>query len=352
MLNNILENTSELISVIVPVYNVERYLPDCIRSILNQSYKNIEVILVDDGSTDSSGHICDSFALVDPRITVIHKQNGGLSYARNIGIENSRGNFISLIDSDDIVCDSFIQRMYETHLITGSDLVCCELVCFYDKDENKLRRYWKQINEKDCIYKIYSPKEIIEKSFYQHVSITGAPQKLYKKSLFNEIKFHHGRYFEDLATTYLFFEKANNIAVIDQKLYAYRMRVDSIMNCDFNANKLDCIWVAEKIISYYADTDMKGVFCAAFRVNRLVYDQIPCSHKNEKNRVWNEIKKYRVAVLVDINAQKHERLLSALSFTGQYLFDFWLMVFRRLKKIKYKSSLAISCFPRKYHFLL
>lgn len=329
----------ELISVIVPVYNVERYLPVCIKSILDQSYKNIEVILVDDGSTDSSGQICDSFAVADPRVSVIHKQNGGLSEARNVGIEKSRGSFISLIDSDDVVCGNFIQTLYEICLITESDLVCCELICFYDEDENKLQRYWKQINERECTYKKYTPKEITEKSFYQHISITGANQKLYKKQLFSDIKFPPGRYFEDLATTYLFFEKANSISVIDKKLYAYRMRTDSIMNCTFNLNKLDCIWVAEKIVSYYAKADMGGVFCAAFRVNRLVYDQIPYSCKIEKNQVWKEIKKYRLPVLTDAKVQKYERLLAALSFCGQYLFDFWLMLFRRCRKIKYRSSL-------------
>lgn len=332
-------DNKELISVIVPIYNVESYLPTCIKSILNQTYRNIEVILVDDGSTDSSGHICDSFASDDSRVSVIHKQNGGLSDARNVGIENSKGNFVSLIDSDDVVCDSFIQSLYEIYLVTGSDLICCELICFYDEDEKKLQRYWKQINEKECTYKKYTSKEIIEQSFYQHISITGAPQKLYKKSLFDDIKFPRGRYFEDLATTYLFFEKANSISVIDKKLYAYRMRTDSIMNRAFDANKLDCVWVTEKIVAYYAESEMDGVFCAAFRVNRLVYDQIPRSYKNEKNKVWNEIRKYRWMVLVDVKAQKYERLLAALSFTGKYFFDFWLKIFKGFRKINYKNSL-------------
>lgn len=331
------KKNEELISVIVPVYNVERYLSNCIKSILKQSYRNIEVILVDDGSTDSSGYICDSFASVDSRVSVIHKQNGGLSEARNIGIENCKGNFVSLIDSDDIVCENFIQTLYEISSITGSDLVCCELVCFYDEDEVKLQRYWEEVNRKEYMYKKYASKEITEKSFYQHISITGASQKLYKKSLFNDVKFPVGRYFEDLATTYLFFEKANSISVIDKKLYAYRVRTNSIMNCSFNVKKLDCIWVAEKIVSYHAETDIAGVFCAAFRVNRLVYDQIPFYYKNEKDEVWHEIKKFRWRVFVDVKAQKYERLLAILSFTGKYSFDFCLKIFRKFRKIMYKS---------------
>lgn len=333
------KENEELISVVVPVYNVENYLPTCINSILNQTYRNIEIILVDDGSTDSSGHICDFFASIDSRVSAIHKKNEGLSEARNVGIENSAGLFVSLIDSDDVVCSNFIQTLYEVHLTSKSDLVCCELICFYNEDENKLQKYWNKINEKECTYSIYSSKEIIEKSFYQHISITGAPQKLYKKTLFDDIKFPYGRYFEDMATTFLFFEKAGSISVIDKKLYAYRMRIDSIMNHVFNVNKLDCIWVAEKIVSYYSEDDIDGVFCAAFRVNRLVYDQIPHSYKKEKNKVWNEIKKYRWLVLVDAKAQKYERLLALLSFTGKYLFDFWIFFFRRFRRIIYKSSL-------------
>lgn len=333
------KENEELISIIVPIYNVEKYLPICIKSILNQSYRNIEVILVDDGSTDSSGYLCDFFASADTRVSVIHKQNGGLSDARNVGIESSKGIFVSFIDSDDIVCENFIQTLYETHLITGSDLVCCELICFYDEDECKLQHYWERVNRRECTYKEYTSKEITEKSFYQYISITGAPQKLYKKSLFSDVRFPSGRYFEDLATTYLFFEKANSVSVIDKKLYAYRMRPDSIMNSTFDVNKLDCIWVAEKIVSYYAGTDMEGVFCAAFRVNRLVYDQIPFSYKEEKNKVWDEIKKYRGRVLTDAKVQKYERLLVLLSFTGKYTFDFWLMIFRKFRKTRYKRSL-------------
>lgn len=329
----------ELISIIVPVYNVERYLWTCVRSILNQTYENIEVILVDDGSTDFSGDICDALAADDSRVSVIHKENGGLSDARNTGIRNSKGSFISLIDSDDLVCDNFIQTLYETYLKTQSDLVCCELICFYDEDEEKLWSYWKRNNGEECGFKKYTPKEITEKSFYQHISITGAPQKLYKRSIFCDIEFPVGRYFEDLATTYLFFQKAESISVIDKKLYAYRMREDSIMNRPFNPNKLDCIWAAEKIIASFTGDDTGGKFCAAFRVNRLVYGQIPNSLKKEKNMVWKEIKKFRIQVLFDKKAQGYERLLAGLSFMGKYLFRFWLILFTEFRKMMYKRSL-------------
>lgn len=113
----------ELISIIVPIYNVKDYLGNCVNSILKQTYENIEVILVDDGSTDSSGSICDNFALIDSRVSVIHKQNGGLSDARNAGIKNSKGGFIALVDSDDIVCDNFIQTLYEIYLITINEQI-------------------------------------------------------------------------------------------------------------------------------------------------------------------------------------------------------------------------------------
>lgn len=332
-------NDNKLISIVVPVYNVESYISRCINSILRQTYRNIEVVLVDDGSTDSSGDICDSYALLDSRITVIHKLNGGLSDARNTGVRQCKGELVSLIDSDDVISSDFIELLYRAYIETGSDLICCELVCFYDEDEYKLQSYWDRLSRKKVSYKKYESHEIIEKSFYQHISITGAPQKLYKRTLFDDIKFPAGRYFEDLATTYLFFEKANSVVVIDKKLYAYRMRKDSIMNRSFNRRKLDCIWVSDKLVKHFEGKKVEGIFCAAFRVNRLVYDQIPKNYGEEKKAVWNEIKKYRYAVATDKNAQKYERLIALLSYSGMHLLDFWLALFRLFRKYKYKNSL-------------
>ena len=333
------KKSNELISVIVPIYNVENYLEDCINSIINQTYKNIEIILVDDGSTDSSGELCDCYAKKDSRIVVIHKENGGLSDARNTGIKRAKGNYVSLIDSDDFICNNFIQTLYEIQRESDSDLVCCELINFYNGEEKKVYEFWDKINSEHTKYVKYDSNEIIEKSFYQHVSITGAHQKLYKKKMFEHIEFPVGRYFEDLATTFLFFKTANHVSVINKKLYAYRMRPDSIMNCTFNERKMDCIWVSDRIESVYVNSRFQGYKCAVFRVNRLVYDQIPFRNKEDKNAVWKKIQQYRFSVLKDKNVQFYEKIIALSSFSGKYIFELCLYVFRFIRKIKYKKTL-------------
>ena len=125
----------ELISVIVPVYNVEKYISRCIESIMKQTYKNIEIILIDDGSTDNSGKICDEYSLKDDRINVIHKKNGGLSDARNTGLDIAKGKYISLIDSDDFVSKFFIETLYNTCKNENCEIAICEYERVYEEKE-------------------------------------------------------------------------------------------------------------------------------------------------------------------------------------------------------------------------
>ena len=174
----------ELISVIIPIYNVEKYLKDCIESILNQTYKKLEIILVNDGSTDSSGDLCEFYAKNDNRVVVIHKENGGLSEARNIGIKEARGKYLALIDSDDIISDIFIQTLYEIQKLTGSDITCCEMICFYDDNAYKVKRYWDKCRSEKIETSIYNSRDIVEKAFYQHISVTGARNKISRRTIF------------------------------------------------------------------------------------------------------------------------------------------------------------------------
>ena len=121
----------DLISIVVPIYNVEKYLEKCINSIIIQTYKNIEIILVNDGSTDSSGKICDIYLKIDKRIKVVHKKNGGLSDARNVGIENAKGKYIAFIDSDDFLDSDFIEILYNLIIEYNADVSCCKCNVIY-----------------------------------------------------------------------------------------------------------------------------------------------------------------------------------------------------------------------------
>lgn len=335
-------DAQDLITVIVPVYNVEKYLDVCIVSIQRQTYSHLEILLIDDGSTDESGSICDRYALEDKRIRVIHQKNAGLSEARNKGISLCKGEYISFIDSDDFIDKSFIETMYKVLVESGCDLVCMEAARFYDGDERKVYTYWDKINNQKEHYTVYSSDQMLNIAFYQKLSVTGAQLKLYRKKLFQKILFPSGRYYEDLATTYLFILCANHVSVLHRRLYAYRVRKGGIMMSAFNNRCLDCIWVGQKLvddIEIMAPQLRKAACCAAFRINRIAYLKIPFHNKIEKNKVWNELMAYRKIVMFDGDAQKYERLLALASYCGQYIFTGMLLVFGMACKIRIKIQL-------------
>lgn len=211
-----------LVSVIVPVYNVEQYLNRCVESILLQTYNNIEVILVDDGSTDKSGVMCDSFASSDARIRVIHKKNGGLSSARNEGLKRATGDFIAFVDSDDYISSTMIE-----HLVRDMDDYNADIssigYCMFD-DSGK-----PNINKSDTT-EVFDKLSAIKLLFSKDKFCNFAWNKLYKKELFDNISFPVGRKMEDLGTTYLLFDKCSVITYNASSEYFYYQREDSILH--------------------------------------------------------------------------------------------------------------------------
>lgn len=220
MKDNLQNATEFLVSVIVPVYNVEKYLRECVDSVLAQTYKNLEVILVDDGSTDACPQICDEYAKKDNRVCVIHKKNGGLSDARNVGIENASGTYITFVDSDDIIDQNMISFLIKPIAADCDvEMSCCTFREFAD-GTNPVGADIK-CDESE----IHSYKELSRK-FTWIISCA----KLYKKSLFENIHFPIGRLHEDEFTTYKLCYEAKKIAWTDSKLYLYRKRAGSITN--------------------------------------------------------------------------------------------------------------------------
>lgn len=251
--------SKDLISIIVPVYNTQQYLDTCINSILSQSYSgDFEIILIDDGSTDSSGELCDSFQLKDNRIIVFHKQNGGLSDARNYGIEKSHGNLICFIDSDDFLHPDYLKVLYELKKKTHADIAECGCFLYYNdlmvSNESKYRD--------DQILSAFDwLTESRLKDFYSVV----AWNKLYEIKLFDSIRYPSNRLFEDEATTYKLIYHSNQIARTYQKLYYYRQRDGSISNT-IDANKLDQkILALNEKCNYFEEKNEKEIleFCEA-----------------------------------------------------------------------------------------
>ena len=215
---------NDLISIIVPVYNVEKYLKRCIESITNQTYKNIEIILVDDGSTDNSSKICDEYKNKDKRIKVIHKTNGGISSARNRGLDIAKGDYIGFVDSDDYISPNMYEILYKELINNKVDISSCDSIIFKDNDIQfkKIESYKKYIMNK---------LEAIETLIRNNNNVNpSAWNKLYKKKLFKNVRYPEGYVYEDILTTYLVIEKSNKLIHIKYPLYAYNNRSESIIH--------------------------------------------------------------------------------------------------------------------------
>ncbi len=309
-----------LVSVVIPVYNVEPYLHECVTSVVEQTYTNIEIILVDDGSTDSSGTLCDEFALSDSRICVFHKKNGGLSDARNYGIRRSHGSLISFIDSDDYVSPDYIMHLYQA-LVRGKTDIATTSICIFREGE-PLKEHKRDTAE----FHVYDACEALEDMLYMRHLEPNAFPKIYKKELFDTIQYPVGKLYEDIATTTKLIDKAGKIAYLDEKDYYYRIRPNSIQTASFNPKKLDLLdqlnvvksIVQAKypsVINAYYSKEQSALFNLYMNINR-------CDIKENlkiADRLWAEIKNNRISVLRDREARTDARIASLLSFSGPSL---------------------------------
>lgn len=233
---------NDLISVIVPIYKVEDYLEKCINSILNQTYKNIEVILVDDGSPDKCGEICDYYATKDNRIKVIHKKNGGLSEARNYGIDIATGKYILFVDSDDFIDKNMCEVLIKEAEKNNSDIVICGH--YIVKGNNYYASKMLLTDSKVLLTNLEMTKKFFLKGYFETLVVWN---KLYKKELFytnEKIRFPIGKLNEDIFTIYKLYYIANKITAINKPLYYYVQRKESIMGSFSEKNiiaHMDCI---------------------------------------------------------------------------------------------------------------
>lgn len=220
----------DLISVIVPVYKVEAYLDKCITSITAQTHKNLEIILVDDGSPDNCPQMCDKWAAKDTRIRVVHKINGGLSDARNAGIDVAVGDYIAFVDSDDWLEPEMYGIMLAALKAEHADISACNILsCFPER-----RVAW------GCQEYTTGDSEKILSLLYRDTAYpVSAWNKIYRRELWNDLRFPKGKICEDAFTTYQLVDKASKIVQIPEALYCYRIREDSIMTSAFSHKRMD-----------------------------------------------------------------------------------------------------------------
>ena len=263
-----------LISIIVPVYNVQDYVLKCLESLIKQSYSNIEIIVVDDGATDQSGKICDEYAKKDERVRVFHKKNGGLSSARNYGIKKAKGEYICLVDSDDYVKGDFVEKMVKAILEKNADIA----VCGYNHEIPKA----EILTGKEATMRL-----LIKQNNMEII----AWNKIYKRELFDDVSYPEGMNYEDNLTTYKLLSKADKVVYIAKSLYVYVERAGSITKDDKKEEKLKYREMAAKeAVSYFTgQKDLRQAAEIAVLTAKLAWVDFAISGDVEKKHLKDGI---------------------------------------------------------------
>lgn len=232
-----------LISVIVPIYKVERYLDRCVQSIVDQSYKHLEIILVDDGSPDHCPSMCDAWAARDSRIKVIHKENGGLSDARNAGMAIAGGEYIGFIDSDDYISPAMYQLLLERLQVDGSDISACGVDMVYEDGS----AHQRLTPEDSCVLSAEAAVEAVVRESWLKQPVW---YKLYKAELVRDIGFPVGKYHEDIFWTWQAVARAQKVSIFDTPCYYYVQRSGSIMAEKYTPRRLDAIEAKQQRLAF------------------------------------------------------------------------------------------------------
>lgn len=256
-----------MISVIIPVYNVKDFLCECVDSIINQSYTDLEIILVDDGSTDGCSEICDSYAEKDNRIKVIHQKNQGLSAARNTGLEHMRGDYLTFVDSDDYLMPSAVERMYTLAKSYEADMVACPFFQLMDDGSFIPFATHARINGTE----VFEGADKMASYIRLNKQTNAVWGKLYAKELFQELRFPVGKIVEDVFVTYQVIHNSKRLVIDKDLQYVYRIRSGSIMTSPSSIKKYDVLegrsLEANFISEYYPEL-------ARFAISRLCNEAV------------------------------------------------------------------------------
>ena len=242
------------ISIVVPVYKVEKYIERCLKSILNQTFKEFELILVDDGSPDNCGKICDKYAEKDSRIKVIHKHNEGLSSVRNAGIEASIAKYIAFVDSDDYIDKNMYEILYNNIIKYDSDISICNFKYIYNNDAKIKENNNKEYEDLLVLNNIEGLGSLYENNSLQFVV---AWNKLYKKDLFSNLRYKHGKIHEDEFIIHKLLYRSNRIVYTSLELYYYLQRQGSIIQSKFSLKNLDIVYAFKERMEFFRSKKLK-----------------------------------------------------------------------------------------------
>lgn len=311
---------SYMISIIIPAYNVQEYLQECLESILAQSYKDIEVIVVNDGSTDGTRTLAEKFVAADRRVTLINQENAGLSVARNTGINNTSGEFLMFVDSDDCLMPGAIQTLFDTLQATDADIA----IGAYTAD----RYACKQGNAPQSAYRVnaHQAVETILYQTYPKVFNNSAWGKIYRRDVIGEERFTPGLYFEDIDFFHRVFLKCDIVGVTHATVYFYRQIPTSILHT-FSFKRTDVLKITERLEDTFRhDTKLFAAakdrrLSANFNIFLLL---ALCSDSNNYRSVtdecWKLIKRYRLSSLLNRKSRWKNKIGALLSYGGKNMF--------------------------------
>lgn len=315
------------ISVIIPVYNTEQFLENCLNSVLAQTLTDFEIIAVDDGSTDNSAAIVKQFAAKDNRIVILHQENKGLSEARNTGIKAARGNWITFVDSDDMLAPHFLQKLWDAAKQNNASIACSDKQLFWKESE---------IGSGDTATAqaiALSPEKALERALYQKEGPDySAWSKLYDAQIWQNRKFTPGIYFEDMDCIPQVLLEAKKVAFVPEPLYLNRRHNTSILATAYNRKKAELLDIAERICTLVEGkgSELKqaahsNLFSASCSI--LMRTPDTDEFKDFRDRAWKHIKEYRQEALFNACSRTRNKVAALISFGGKAVFEFALRRF-------------------------
>lgn len=311
-----------LISVIVPVYNGERYMAECIECVLSQTYHNLELIIVDDGSTDDTGRITRQFAAGDKRIKLIRQSNLGPSSARNTGLENARGSYLTFIDADDVISQDYLEILYILLCETDAEIAACTFTRKY----HKLGLY----NEN---YVTLDSRGYVADVLYQRLSDNSICGKLFNASLWENVRFRDMRY-EDLEVFPRVCLKSKSVTFTEARLYFYRTNVDSFINT-FSPERFDSTKAADLILHHITEAKCDARLIGAARSRKLAanFNVFLLAYGNpryiqEASQAWDTIKSLRIQCLKDSNVSSKIKIGIVVSLAGPTILKLFNAIFK------------------------
>nr|WP_263325069.1 glycosyltransferase [Neobacillus sp. Marseille-Q6967] len=332
------------ISIIVAAYNVENYIEKCLDSIITQTYKDLEIIVVNDGSTDKTQEKINAYSMTDKRIIIINKSNGGLSSARNEGLEIATGDYIGFIDGDDYISEEMYEILLKEIIENKCEIAICAVLKVYNTytEKDSFINRSKVLNKKEAI------QALIEENYIKHY----AWNKLYKAELFTNIRYPEGKLYEDIFTTYKLFAQANKIAYSNKIGYFYNQRQGSILRSKFNIKKLDCIQAFREFKAYIDSTTPELSYLLTWRINLSIINSLldmlksesmysNCNFNDMGRNITRDIRKNIPFYVKGSNIPLTFRILSLLSLGG---YSFMKVLFKTpaIKRILLKKSTQLS----------